>query len=44
MATKTVQCIVDDTALTANISEIENWVARGSIAIVLPLYSTLRPT
>lgn len=39
--TKAVHCIVDDTALTANISEIEAWVAQGAITLVVPLYSKI---
>lgn len=38
-----VHCIVDDTALTANITEIETWVARGTITLVIPLYSMSHP-
>ena len=38
-STHAVHCIVDDTALTANITEIETWVARGAITLVIPLYS-----
>lgn len=36
-----VHCIVDDTALTANVGEIEHWVAQGAVTLVIPLYSTL---
>lgn len=38
---KVYQCIVDDTALITNISEIETWVLAGAATLVVPLYSTL---
>lgn len=36
---KVFHCLVDDTALITNISEIENWVSHGAITLVIPLYS-----
>jgi hypothetical protein len=36
---KVFHCIVDDTALITNISEIKNWVFRGVITLVVPVYS-----
>jgi hypothetical protein len=32
-------CIVDDTALITNISEIKTWVSQGIVTLVVPLYS-----
>jgi len=34
-----IRCLVDDTALTRNIAEIESWVAQGKICLVVPLYT-----
>jgi hypothetical protein len=31
--------MVDDTALSTNISEIEDWVSQGAIVLIIPLYS-----
>ena len=43
MATlKVFHCLVDDTALTTNINEIEAWVLHGAITLVVPLYSLCR--
>ncbi|RMZ91657.1 hypothetical protein DV736_g1101, partial [Chaetothyriales sp. CBS 134916] len=37
-----VHCIVDDTALTTNIAEIEAWVSSGTVSLVIPLYTLER--
>jgi hypothetical protein len=37
---KVFHCIVDDTALITNISEIKTWVSQGIVTLVVPLYST----
>ncbi|KIW20750.1 hypothetical protein PV08_01328 [Exophiala spinifera] len=34
-----IRCLVDDTALTRNIAEIESWLAQGKICLVVPLYT-----
>ncbi|KAI1614516.1 hypothetical protein EDD36DRAFT_230735 [Exophiala viscosa] len=34
-----IHCIVDDTILSRNISEIESWVSQGKICLVVPLYT-----
>ncbi|KIV78281.1 hypothetical protein, variant [Exophiala sideris] len=34
-----IRCIVDDTILSRNISEIESWVSQGKICLVVPLYT-----
>ena len=34
-----IRCLVDDTILTRNISEIEPWVSQGALILVVPLYS-----
>lgn len=40
-----IRCLVDDTILTRNISEIEPWVSQGALILVVPLYSmTTLPT
>lgn len=36
---KVFHCVVDDTALTVNISEIKKWTAQGAITLIVPLYS-----
>ena len=36
---KPIRCLVDDTALTRNIAEIETWVSQGTIILIVPLYS-----
>lgn len=41
-ARKVFHCIVDDTALITNISEIKNWVFRGVITLVVPVYTVDR--
>jgi hypothetical protein len=38
---KVFHCVVDDTALTTNISEIKKWISHGAITLIVPLYSTL---
>ena len=35
----TFYCIVDDTTLTTNFNEIGDWVQKGSVHLVVPLYS-----
>jgi hypothetical protein len=35
---------VDDTALTANVAEIEQWVSSGAVTLIIPLYSTSLPS
>jgi hypothetical protein len=40
---KVFHCVVDDTALTVNISEIKKWTAQGSITLIVPLYSMCVP-
>ncbi|EHY51934.1 hypothetical protein HRR83_003504 [Exophiala dermatitidis] len=37
-----IRCLVDDTALTRNTGEIENWVSQGKIILVVPLYTIER--
>ncbi|OAP62140.1 hypothetical protein AYL99_04343 [Fonsecaea erecta] len=37
-----IRCLVDDTALTRNLEEIENWVSQGLIILVVPLYTLSR--
>ncbi|KIX00256.1 uncharacterized protein Z518_10395 [Rhinocladiella mackenziei CBS 650.93] len=37
-----IRCLVDDTALTRNIAEIEAWVSQGLIILVVPLYTLNR--
>lgn len=39
---KVFRCIVDDTALITNINEIESWVFKGAITLVVPLYTLER--
>jgi hypothetical protein len=36
---KITYCLVDDTALTRNLDEIEAWVSKGLVVLVVPLYS-----
>jgi hypothetical protein len=36
---KVFHCAVDETALSANISEIKKWTTHGAIDLVVPLYS-----
>jgi hypothetical protein len=40
---KVFHSVVDDTALTVNISEIKKWTAQGSITLIVPLYSMCVP-
>lgn len=37
---KVFHCVVDDTALTANIGDIKKWTSQGAITLIVPLYST----
>ncbi|KEF52608.1 uncharacterized protein A1O9_11451 [Exophiala aquamarina CBS 119918] len=37
-----IRCLVDDTILTRNISEIEPWVSQGALILVVPLYTLER--
>ncbi|OAL19064.1 hypothetical protein AYO22_10012 [Fonsecaea multimorphosa] len=37
-----IRCLVDDTALTRNLEEIESWVSQGLIILVVPLYTLSR--
>ncbi|KAJ9602282.1 hypothetical protein H2200_013137 [Cladophialophora chaetospira] len=37
-----ISCLVDDTALTRNLDEIEKWVSQGLIILVVPLYTLSR--
>ncbi|ETI28942.1 hypothetical protein G647_01394 [Cladophialophora carrionii CBS 160.54] len=37
-----IRCLVDDTALTRNLDEIEAWVSQGLIILVVPLYTLSR--
>ncbi|RMD40184.1 hypothetical protein DV735_g4943, partial [Chaetothyriales sp. CBS 134920] len=37
-----VHCIVDDTALTTNMAELEAWVSSGAVSLVIPLYTIER--
>ncbi|KIW98799.1 uncharacterized protein Z519_00462 [Cladophialophora bantiana CBS 173.52] len=37
-----IRCLVDDTALTRNLDEIEGWVSQGLIILVVPLYTLSR--
>ncbi|KAL1956068.1 hypothetical protein VTO42DRAFT_7663 [Malbranchea cinnamomea] len=39
---KVFHCVVDDTALTVNISEIKKWTAQGAITLIVPLYTLER--
>ena len=36
---KVFHCVVDDSALTVNISEIKKWTSQGAITLIVPLYS-----
>ncbi|PGH28034.1 hypothetical protein AJ80_00289 [Polytolypa hystricis UAMH7299] len=36
---KVFNCVVDDTALTTNISEIKKWISQGAITLIIPLYT-----
>lgn len=38
---KVFRCIVDDTVMITNISEVKKWVLNGSITLVVPVYSWL---
>src|SRR2546421_12250756 len=38
-AHRVFHCIVDDTALITNISEIKTWISQGIVTLVIPLYS-----
>ena len=40
---KLIRCLVDDTALTRNIAEIETWVSQGTVILIVPLYSMPGP-
>ncbi|ODH12983.1 hypothetical protein ACO22_07717 [Paracoccidioides brasiliensis] len=39
---KVFHCVVDDTALTTNISEIKKWTSLGAITLIVPLYTLER--
>ncbi|QSS62892.1 PIN superfamily domain-containing protein [Histoplasma capsulatum] len=39
---KIFRCVVDDTALTTNISEIKKWTSSGAITLIVPLYTLER--
>ncbi|KAK2803513.1 hypothetical protein FQN50_006948 [Emmonsiellopsis sp. PD_5] len=39
---KVFHCVVDDTALTTNISEIKKWTSVGAITLIVPLYTLER--
>ncbi|KAK2732504.1 hypothetical protein FQN57_002611 [Myotisia sp. PD_48] len=39
---KVFNCVVDDTALTANISEIKKWTAQDAVKLIIPLYTLER--
>ncbi|PGH31976.1 hypothetical protein GX50_05241 [[Emmonsia] crescens] len=39
---KVFHCVVDDTALTTNISEIKKWTSFGAITLIVPLYTLER--
>ncbi|PGG96958.1 hypothetical protein GX51_07563 [Blastomyces parvus] len=39
---KVFHCVVDDTALTTNISEIKKWTSSGAITLIVPLYTLER--
>ena len=39
---KVFHCVVDDTALTANVGEIKKWTSQGAITLIVPLYSMCR--
>jgi hypothetical protein len=38
---KVFRCVVDDTVLITNISEIKKWVLNGSITLTIPVYSMI---
>jgi hypothetical protein len=40
---KVFRCVVDDTVLITNISEIKKWVLNGSITLIVPVYSSFNP-
>ncbi|PGG96924.1 hypothetical protein AJ79_09403 [Helicocarpus griseus UAMH5409] len=39
---KVFHCVVDDTALTTNVSEIKKWTSSGAITLIVPLYTLER--
>ncbi|OAX78168.1 hypothetical protein ACJ72_07528 [Emergomyces africanus] len=39
---KIFHCVVDDTALATNISEIKKWTSLGAITLIVPLYTLER--
>ncbi|OJD15847.1 hypothetical protein AJ78_03944 [Emergomyces pasteurianus Ep9510] len=39
---KVFHCVVDDTALATNISEIKKWTSLGAITLIVPLYTLER--
>lgn len=41
-ARKVFRCIVDDTVLINNVSEVKKWVLNGSITLVVPVYTLER--
>lgn len=38
-ARRVFRCIVDDTVLITNISEVKKWLLSGSITLIIPVYS-----
>lgn len=40
---KVFHCIVDETAITTGLTEIEQWVQRGVVTLVIPLHSNTAP-
>ena len=41
---KVFRCVVDDTVLITNITEIKKWVLNGSITLIVPVYSSSHPS
>ncbi|BDD60341.1 hypothetical protein MAP00_005478 [Monascus purpureus] len=39
---KVFHCVVDETALTTNISEIKKWTTNGAVTLIVPLYTLER--
>ena len=36
---KVYHCVVDDTTLVPNFSEVQKWLEQGAITLIVPLYS-----
>ncbi|KAL9107898.1 MAG: hypothetical protein Q9227_007220 [Pyrenula ochraceoflavens] len=39
---KVFHCVVDDSALTTNISELKKWVSQGAISLIVPVHTLER--